>query len=477
MRTLLKEFWSKYQFRSKFVATPEGDEWGLKALRIAYRDSHDTTIALYLEQRIFIAAMLVPLIYVFAGETTNQWFYLICAGVITAIALGLIIPLMQVLDVRAFCSLPNNSMAGDSVLLKITLERKAHNGLFSTAFPVKWLLVRANLVANNGKSSVLKPMLVEHVGVESWVFAATSPLRRGVYKLHGIEIYSCFPLGLTWWSRTFELRTENEQAEQDRPTIVVYPKTVPIEGNFLYKIRSATDSPMGLVASRKSTNVVSSSVRGVREFVHGDSPRLIHWASSARVGRLLVREFEAEGLPGFDILLNLRANWVNRDQFELAVSIVLSLMNLGYKLGGAPDLLVVPTLDGENKYLPYFMKDMPTLPSGLARTGHLLARVEPLKQGKASATQTTSLGESTHQALLTIRPTTSEDADSNLIIETVDLAVIPRTWEAALAQEAQSIKEAHMPVHEGGIVNRRGSGKSTGRVITVIETLEEVVRL
>jgi len=93
-------------------------------------------------------------------------------------------------------------------------------------------------------------------------------------------------------------------------------------------------------------------VRGVREFVHGDSPRLIHWASSARVGRLLVREFEAEGLPGYDILLNLRANWVNREQFELAVSIVHSLMNLGFKLGGAPDLLVVPTLDGENKYLP-----------------------------------------------------------------------------------------------------------------------------
>jgi len=123
------------------------------------------------------------------------------------------------------------------------------------------------------------------------------------------------------------------------------------------------------------------------------------------------------------------------------------------------------------------MKDMPSLPPGLSRSGHLLARVEPLKQGKASATQSTNLGESAHQALLTIRPTANETADSNLIIETVDLAVIPRTWEAALAQEAQSIKEAHMPVHEGGIVNRRGSGKSTGRVITVIERLEEVVRL
>lgn len=474
MRTLLKEFWSKYQFRSRFVAAPEGEEWGLKALRIGFRDTPNTRLAFYLEQRVFVAALLVPLIYIFAGETTNQWFYLIAAGVISAIFLGFVIPLLQVLDVKAFCSLPTNSMAGDSVLLKITLERRPHSKLFSLFFPIKWLLVRANLVANNGKSSVLKPMLVEHVGAESWVFAATSPLRRGVYKLHGIEIYSCFPLGLAWWSRTFELQSETEE---DRPTIVVYPRMVQIEGNFLYKIRSATDSPMGLVVSRKSTNVVSSSVRGVREFVHGDSPRLVHWSSSARVGRLLVREFEAEGLPGFDILLNLRANWVNREQFELAVSIVHSLLNLGFKLGGSPDLLVVPSLDGENKHLPYFMKDMPSLPSGLHRHGHLLARVEPLKSGKASPAQNTNLGEGGHAALLTIRPTANETTDSNLVIETVDLAVIPRTWEAALAQEAQSIKEAHMPVHEGGIVNRRGTGKATGRVITVIERLEEVVRL
>ena len=317
-------------------------------------------------------------------------------------------------------------------------------------------------------------MLVEHVGVESWVFAATSPLRRGVYKLHGIEIYSCFPLGLAWWSRTFELQSETDE---ERPTIVVYPRMVQVDGNFLYRIRSATDSPMGLVASRKPTNAVSSSVRGVREFVHGDSTRLIHWASSARSGRLLVREFETEGLPGFDILLNLRANWVNREQFELAVSIVQSLMNLGYKLGGAPELVIVPVLEADNKHLPYFMKDMPSLPQGLARAGHILARVEPLKSSKSSFAQPATLGESPHAALLTIRPTASDSDDSNLIIETVDLAVIPRTWEAALAQEAQAIKEAHMPMHEGGIVNRRGSGKSTGRVITVIERLEEVVRL
>ena len=79
--------------------------------------------------------------------------------------------------------------------------------------------------------------------------------------------------------------------------------------------------------------------------------------------------------------------------------------------------------------------------------------------------------------MLTIRPTGSESPDANRVIETVDLAVIPRTWEAAVAQEGVSAQEAHMPVHEGGIVNRRGTGKSTGRVITTIERLEEVVRL
>ena len=166
---------------------------------------------------------------------------------------------------------------------------------------------------------------------------------RGLYQLESIELYSCFPFGIAWWCRKFESNKNllDAKSEAPKPIVTVYPPMEQVEGNFLYRIRASTDSPMGLLSNRRPTNAVSSSVRGLREFLHGDSIRLIHWPSSARTGRLLVREFEAEGLPGFDLLLNLTTPWRSADQFELAVSVTYSLLQLGFKLGGAPELFLI----------------------------------------------------------------------------------------------------------------------------------------
>jgi hypothetical protein len=113
----------------------------------------------------------------------------------------------------------------------------------------------------------------------------------------------------------------------------------------------------------------------------------------------------------------------------------------------------------------------------LTKAAQLLARVEPLKQVKPGPSQEFNLEGTANQALMTIRPTTLADGETNRIVETVDLAVIPRTWEAASQQEGQDL-EAKVPMHEQGMVNRRqGSGKSAGRVIVTIKSLSEVMHL
>jgi hypothetical protein len=257
-----------------------------------------------------------------------------------------------------------------------------------------------------------------------------------------------------------------------------------VEGNFLYRIRASTDSPMGLLSNRRPTNAVSSSVRGLREFLHGDSIRLIHWPSSARTGRLLVREFEAEGLPGFDLLLNLTSAWRSADQFELAVSVTYSLLQLGFKLGGAPELFLIPNLDIDPEFLPSFLADLPALPSGLARSSHLLARVMTI-QDERPEYQQVDLHEGSRTALMSVRPSGLFDpsADPNedeSLLYKVELAVIPRTHDAGPAETPAAPTpgpDVHMPVHELGIVNRRTGKKSTGRVISQIERIEDIARL
>jgi len=53
----------------------------------------------------------------------------------------------------------------------------------------------------------------------------------------------------------------------------------------------------------------------------------------------MVREFEKEGLPTFDVILDLSCPWVSAEQFELAVSAAASMVQLGHTLGIHPDLI------------------------------------------------------------------------------------------------------------------------------------------
>jgi uncharacterized protein (DUF58 family) len=488
MPSLLNEFLNKSQSLSKVATAHDGehDAWAVKGLRLTLREDKHTSLSVFLELRTFIVAALVPILYIFAGETDNQWFYLLTGCTVAALFLGFFLPLFQVTDVSTACSIPNSAVNSESVLIKVTLARKWSLGPLSKLIPVKWLLVRANLLSHLGRSSVVRPMIVEHVGHEAWVFAATAPLQRGLYQLESIELYSCFPFGIAWWCRKFESNKNllDARSEAPKPIVTVYPPMEQVEGNFLYRIRASTDSPMGLLSNRRPTNAVSSSVRGLREFLHGDSIRLIHWPSSARTGRLLVREFEAEGLPGFDLLLNLTSAWRSADQFELAVSVTYSLLQLGFKLGGAPELFLIPNLDIDPEFLPSFLADLPALPSGLARSSHLLARVMTI-QDERPEYQQVDLHEGSRTALMSVRPSGLFDpsADPNedeSLLYKVELAVIPRTHDAGPAETPAAPTpgpDVHMPVHELGIVNRRTGKKSTGRVISQIERIEDIARL
>ena len=74
-----------------------------------------------------------------------------------------------------------------------------------------------------------------------------------------------------------------------------------------------------------------------------------------------MREFDSEQLPVFDLLLDLRANWKNQEQFEVAVCLAHSLIHHGFKLGIKPELTLNPPLESKlvQKNL---MFDLPQLP-------------------------------------------------------------------------------------------------------------------
>lgn len=105
------------------------------------------------------------------------------------------------------------------------------------------------------------------------------PLRRGVYRWSTMEVVGTDALGLVSASRIY--RT-------DAADLTVYPAPIPV--NLALRPAGGTG-----VTESESGRFRGAGIepRGVREYVPGDPQRYVHWASSARVGRLMVKEFEA----------------------------------------------------------------------------------------------------------------------------------------------------------------------------------------
>jgi uncharacterized protein (DUF58 family) len=475
MLSLLKESSKKSPYQSRFAPPELSTEFVLKGTRVPVGGGYCLT----LEKRFWYLVAIVALLYFFAIETKNDWLYLIAAGGVASMILGVLLPLSQIVDLDASCSLPPDAVAGDRLKFRVKLSRRSKRPRFNKFFPIKWIVVRAKLVGLREDGSVLRPITVDTVINEAWVVAQSPALKRGIYRMEELETYSCFPFGLAWWSRSFDV--ENA-INIDQPLVTVYARTTGAEGNFLWRLRAAGTSALMFSATRSASVMPSSSVRSLREFVTGDSYRMIHWASSAKTGKLLVREFESEGLPGYDVLIDLLAPWKNEEQFELAVSLANSLLNLGFRMGGAPELFVIPDPQSRPDQLPLCLQDVPSSAPGIARWAQVLARVEAISAISPNLEpQLPDFGAENKLALLAIRPAQETSEVEPLVPETVEMWVMSRAFRepANAAEKAESWQRKGGLPASAGFSERRGvnAAPSLGRILTTIERFEDITRV
>lgn len=104
------------------------------------------------------------------------------------------------------------------------------------------------------------------------------PLKRGRFRWSTVTVYGTDALGLQTMSKTYEVS----------PTeVLVVPTPLPLELDL--PSASGWGSAETEAGQARGAGI---EPRGVREYTSGDSIRYIHWRSSARAGRLLVKEFE-----------------------------------------------------------------------------------------------------------------------------------------------------------------------------------------
>ena len=134
--------------------------------------------------------------------------------------------------------------------------------------------------------------------------------RRGVLSVGPVSVLRGDPLGL------FE-RTHDRRNAVD---LFVHPRTSDLEGLSLGHLRDLEGLPVQHLARD------DVSFHALREYQPGDDLRHVHWKSTARVGELMVRQYEETRRSHFVVALSASPDeYRTPDEFELAISVAGSI--------------------------------------------------------------------------------------------------------------------------------------------------------
>lgn len=114
--------------------------------------------------------------------------------------------------------------------------------------------------------------------------------RRGLYHFPPISLASSGPFGFFWSQRRLAVPDE----------ILIYPFYLPLKRLRLLERRGYTQPQRLRVGA-------GDDLLGVRDYRPGDSLRHVHWRSTARRGKLVVKEFADEEALSLTVVLDLAA--------------------------------------------------------------------------------------------------------------------------------------------------------------------------
>lgn len=193
--------------------------------------------------------------------------------------------------------------AGQRVEVRIELENP---GLLFR--PWLWLKLKSDLP----QVPSTKMLALPQRSARTFSFSVPCP-RRGWFHLGPAVLTSRDPLGL--FQRQITLGSQQE--------LLVYPRTLELAPSLL---EAPTLSEEHLTVGRAGETPL---VRGVREYLPGDSFGRIHWPTSARMGKLMSKELEGEASQDVWLLLDMegrgQAGEGDESTVEYGVTVAASL--------------------------------------------------------------------------------------------------------------------------------------------------------
>lgn len=159
-----------------------------------------------------------------------------------------------------------------------------------------------------GLASFTAPRL--EVGTEHRETFIVPTARRGVVTVGPVQSVRGDALGMI----------RRVQAWTDPQELYIHPATTQLDTSAIGFIRDVE----GVTTQELSSSDVA--FHALRDYAPGDDRRNVHWKTTARTGRLMVRQFEETRRAHLLLALDLSpAAWANEDEFETAISCAASL--------------------------------------------------------------------------------------------------------------------------------------------------------
>jgi uncharacterized protein (DUF58 family) len=215
------------------------------------------------------AILFILLVAVAATNTGNNALYMVLAVAVSALLLSLLSAVVNVFRIEVELREPGEVFANRP----FELDFRAVN---TSWFLPRWLV---EVGFDDGGEAVVLVHLPSRTTSVKWVDARATMLlpRRGEHRMDRMSISTLFPFGFFRVSR----RVDVEE------TVLVYPEVFSA-AHFETELRERFGERS---AGRRGPG---HELYGLRPLRPGDDPRAIHWKQTARTGRFIFQEREAE---------------------------------------------------------------------------------------------------------------------------------------------------------------------------------------
>ncbi|MCT9819250.1 DUF58 domain-containing protein [Microbacterium sp. W1N] len=268
------------------------------------RETVSAGLGVALTRMRIIAQTVRPLGWIVIALTVLLWIVSLTFGWEELMIAAVVLTIVAVLCVAFLFGRTSYGIELDLTRTRVVVGERAVGALTLRNTTSRALLpAEVVLPVGSGRGVFEVPRLAPGAAHEELFAIPTT--RRGVLSVGPVSVLRADPLGL------FE-RTRDRRQAMD---LYVHPRTTNLDGLSLGQLRDLEGLPVHELARD------DVSFHALLEYQPGDDLRHVHWKSTARVGELMVRQYEQTRRSHFVIGLSTNPDeYRSDDEFELAVS-------------------------------------------------------------------------------------------------------------------------------------------------------------